>query len=308
MIVLLGNPEESPLRMVSDRLSTVSCAYAIIDQADLSKGSIEIDLTGSDACGWLRVGGRVISLQDIVSIYTRFTELDDRIDAHGDRLLPTTGGAANSILSTLVAWMEICSARVINRYSAMASNMSKPYQLQLISRHGFQIPETLVTNDPDLVTAFYREYRKVVYKSASSTRSIVRELRGEDIKRLDSILWCPTQFQRFVEGDNVRVHVVGDVTFASKILTSAVDYRYAYLEGGVSDVYGIDLSKELSWQCIELAKALDLPFAGIDLIVTPQGIPVCLEVNPSPAFSYYESRTQQPISSAVAKYLVDGYS
>jgi hypothetical protein len=32
----------------------------------------------------------------------------------------------------------------------------------------------------------------------------------------------------------------------------------------------------------------------------------CFEVNPSPAYSYYESHTGQPISAALARYLVAG--
>ena len=44
-------------------------------------------------------------------------------------------------------------------------------------------------------------------------------------------------------------------------------------------------------------------FAGIDLKITPENHVYCFEVNPSPAFSYYESQTGQAISTAVADYL-----
>jgi hypothetical protein len=37
--------------------------------------------------------------------------------------------------------------------------------------------------------------------------------------------------------------------------------------------------------------------------VTPNGDAYCLEVNPSPAFSYYEDSTGQPIAAALAAYL-----
>jgi hypothetical protein len=46
-----------------------------------------------------------------------------------------------------------------------------------------------------------------------------------------------------------------------------------------------------------------LAIAGIDLKVTRDNRVYCFEVNPSPAYSYYESNTGQPISSAVADYL-----
>jgi glutathione synthase/RimK-type ligase-like ATP-grasp enzyme len=49
-----------------------------------------------------------------------------------------------------------------------------------------------------------------------------------------------------------------------------------------------------------------LPVAGIDLRRTPEGEWYCFEVNPSPAFTYYESRTGQPIGRAIAKLLAAG--
>ena len=42
---------------------------------------------------------------------------------------------------------------------------------------------------------------------------------------------------------------------------------------------------------------------GIDLKITPDDEVYCFEVNPSPAFSYYESNTGQPISAAIARAL-----
>jgi glutathione synthase/RimK-type ligase-like ATP-grasp enzyme len=46
-----------------------------------------------------------------------------------------------------------------------------------------------------------------------------------------------------------------------------------------------------------------LVVAGIDLRRTPEGRWVCFEVNPSPAFVYYEEATGQPIGDAIAQWL-----
>jgi glutathione synthase/RimK-type ligase-like ATP-grasp enzyme len=185
----------------------------------------------------------------------------------------------------------------------MGSNFSKPYQLQLIRAHGFAVPETLVTNDPDLVLKFWREHKQIVYKSISSVRSIVHILRDEDIDRLDRILLCPTQFQAYVDGVNVRVHTVGKAVYASAIETDATDYRYAHREGREVQIYTTNIPEELAERCIRLAEDLELPFAGIDLKINAQNCAYCFEVNPSPAFSYYEEQTQQPISRSLALYL-----
>ena len=145
---------------------------------------------------------------------------------------------------------------------------------------------------------------RVVFKSISGVRSIVRELDAADLSRLDQIRWCPVQFQAFVDGTNLRIHTVGDEIFATEIASSAIDYRYSQRQTGVpSELTATDVPDDVAERCVELARGLGLPFAGIDLKVTPDGDVYRFEVNPSPAYAYYESQTGQPISSALARYL-----
>jgi glutathione synthase/RimK-type ligase-like ATP-grasp enzyme len=193
---------------------------------------------------------------------------------------------------------------VVNRIASMASNCSKPFQAQAILRHGLRIPETLITSDPQAVREFAGAVGRVVYKSISGIRSIVRELDAADLDRLEQIRWCPVQFQAFVEGRNVRVHTVGERVFATAISSGATDYRYARRQcGEPAELEAVEVTDDLAERCVALSGDLDLPFAGIDLKVTPDDEVYCFEVNPSPAYSYYESQTGQPISAALARYL-----
>jgi glutathione synthase/RimK-type ligase-like ATP-grasp enzyme len=194
---------------------------------------------------------------------------------------------------------------VVNRAAPQASNGSKPYQAQLIQRAGFLVPETLITNDPSLVLEFYREHKRIIYKSISAVRSIVQEFSAQEISRLEHIRWCPTQCQAFIPGTNLRVHVVGESVFPTAINTDATDYRYAAKQTGEhAELREVELSNEVAEKYITLARILGLPLAGIDLKVTPDDEVYCFEVNPSPAFSYYQSSTGQPISEAIARYLM----
>ena len=129
-------------------------------------------------------------------------------------------------------------------------------------------------------------------------------LEDEDEARLERIRWCPTQFQAFVEGTNLRVHTIGDEVFATAVRTEATDYRYASRQAGEpAALREVVLSDEVTEQCLQLSRSLGLEFAGIDLKVTPDDAVYCFEVNPSPAFSYYEGNAGQPISAAVARRL-----
>jgi glutathione synthase/RimK-type ligase-like ATP-grasp enzyme len=205
----------------------------------------------------------------------------------------------------LVAWMDVAPARVVNRTRLMGSNGSKPYQAQLIRRQGFRVPETLVTNDPQTVREFCAHHGRVVFKSISGIRSIVAEMSAAELERLGALHGCPVQFQAYVPGFDVRVHTIGDDVFATRIDSTGTDYRYASHngDGDGTRLSPYDIDHGLARRCRELAGALGLAFAGIDLRITPDDDVVCFEVNPSPAYSYYEAHTDQPISLAVARYL-----
>ena len=73
--------------------------------------------------------------------------------------------------------------------------------------------------------------------------------------------------------------------------------------GGTATLRAIDLSEDLAARCIALTAGLGLVFAGIDLRIGPDGTATCFEVNPSPACSFYQANTGQPIATSLARYL-----
>ena len=90
---------------------------------------------------------------------------------------------------------------------------------------------------------------------------------------------------------------------ATEIVTDAVDYRYAARDGLQTSMRPIELPDDAAQACLDLSIALDLPLCGIDLKRTDDGRYFCFEVNPSPAFTYYEEHTEQPIAMAIARHL-----
>lgn len=303
MILLCGIPTESPLAMVREELDELGLPYVEFNQRNFRLMEMEFEVAVASITGRIRVDNRDHRLEDIQGVYTRL--MDDQLvpELKHEPAHSPERQYSRALHETLTRWCEIMPGRVLNRTGPMGSNSSKPYQAQLIRQQGFSVPETIVTNNPDLVLKFHAEHKRTVYKSISGVRSIVQTLEEKDLARLDRIRWCPTQFQEFVEGTNVRVHVVGSEVFATSITTEATDYRYAHRAGKEAVLEPIDLSAELAEKCVNLAYALDLGFAGIDLKITPAHEAYCFEVNPSPAFTYYQSHTGQNIARAVARYL-----
>jgi len=204
----------------------------------------------------------------------------------------------------MASWSEMTSALVVNRLRAMATNDSKPYQLEQIRSSGFNVPETLVTTDQNEVQYFWEQHREVIYKSVSGTRSRVARLRPEHRERLANVAFCPTQFQRYIQGTDHRVHVVGDDVFTSEVISEADDYRYPGRH--TVEIRACRLPRNVEERCRLLSGALQLPVSGIDLRRTPEGVWYCFEVNPSPAFTFYERMTGQPIGRTVANLLAAG--
>ena len=303
MILLCGIPSEAPIALVVEALRGRNLPHVVFNQREFDSTGFWFSLQGGRLTGALAVGSVVVNLDEISGVYVRL--MDHRALPEFQSLAPDDPARARCqrLHDALYRWLEVAPARIVNRLGPMASNSSKPYQAQLIARHGFHVPQTVVTNDPDVVRDFLGRHDRVIYKSASGVRSIVQEFQVGDEANLDQIRWCPTQFQEFVPGVNTRVHVVGDEVFATRIETSATDYRYAARQGGETTLSAIELQHPWPERCVSLATALELPFAGIDLKLTPTGEVYCFEVNPSPGFSYYEHATGQPISDAVARHL-----
>lgn len=303
MILLCGIPSEPSLAMVGEQLNKLGVPYVIFNQRRFASMELEFEIRGGRVTGLMQSEGQIYRLEHFRGVYTRLMDPRYLPELRDEPPNSPKRQYCLALHDTLLRWYDIAPARVLSRIGPMGSNFSKPYQAQLIREHGFLVPETLITNDPDLVHEFRKRHKRVIYKSISSIRSIVQTLEDSDIDRLDHIRWCPTQFQEFVDGTNVRVHVVGIEVFATTISSDTTDYRYAYQHGGQTELQPIELSDELAEKCVKLSQALELAVSGIDLKITPDNQVFCFEVNPSPAFAYYEANTGQPIAQAIARYL-----
>jgi len=307
MILLFGVPGDTPLARVHAESIRQGHAVALIDQRAVLETEADV-VFGSEVEGTIRIRGQVIDLSSVTAVYLRPYGLDQLPALQGlDRHGPEWRHAMN-FTETVTAWTELSPALVVNRLSAMASNGSKPYQSRLIRSHGFETPVTLVTTDPEAVREFWLRHGTVIYKSISGVRSIVTRLTADHVERLSLLRWCPTQFQQYIPGNDYRVHVVGEETFGAEIVSEADDYRYAGRKGFEVKLRVWQPPSELAERCRSLARMLGLHVAGIDLRYHPSGRWFCFEVNPSPAFTYYQDETGQPIDAAVARLLIRGYN
>jgi len=305
MILVCGGLADIVTELVCSRLEAMRLPYRLLDLGRYPEG-FELAWTwnGDEVEGFIRSADWTLDLAAVRGVFVRYLGLDGHAPF---QCLPA--GHENAALaesqSALMALLETIRCPVANRASASMSNCSKPYQALLVRRSGLLTPPTLVTNDPDAVLEFYEACgRQVIFKSLSGVRSTVRCLDEHDLARLPLLRHGPAQFQKFLPGDNIRVHTVGPLAVATRIRSGAVDYRYASRQGSSADLEPTELPDAVRESCVRLARSMGLLLSGIDLKETPEGEYYCFEVNPSPGFAYYEQHTGQPISAVLIEQLL----
>ena len=292
-VLLWGVADDPPLCAVRRELQARGIPHRLVDQRRLGTVGLELDAEPGGVTGRLRLAGERIDLRAFGALYARPVLARQR-EADDSEL---------ALERRLYAWANTCDALVVNRPSSAASNDSKPDQLEAIRRYGFAVPETLVTTSPDAARAFVARHGAVICKSVGRIRSVVSRVDETWLRRLDAVACFPTQFHAWNDGVDWRVHVVGDAVFACEIRCSADDYRAAARHGVAVDVRAAALPPAVAARCRALSAGLGLHLAGIDLRRAPDGGWTCFEVNPSPAFTYYEAVSGQGLTAAVAGLL-----
>lgn len=299
MILIWGIPSEPPVHLAVEAARRLDVEHVIVNQRNAANDDINFDVASGE--GILNVAGDQISLSGIDGVYVRIMEPSRIPELRNGKTDQRERGEA--FHEMLLAWVDSATCRVANPTRPMASNGSKPYQSQIIAECGFEVPETLVTNDPATVLEFEAAHGPLVFKSTSSIRSIVTRLDPAAKGRLDHIRRLPVQFQAQEHGPDVRVHVVGETVLAAEASTDAVDYRYASRGGEEVTLRPVDIPEEVARRCVRLSAELALPFCGVDLMRRPDDSWVCFEVNPSPGYSWYEQEAGLPIAETLVAWL-----
>jgi glutathione synthase/RimK-type ligase-like ATP-grasp enzyme len=198
---------------------------------------------------------------------------------------------------------------------AIARAERKPYQLAIAAQLGFEIPDTIITNNPPPVVEMARRHQ-LIAKAISSGYVASPEgnqaiftsaLRPEDLKELDGLAHAPVAFQELVDKvSDIRVTVVAGEVFAAEILSqerqsSRIDWR------ATDDPHlrhrRHELPTEIADLCREIVNHLGLTFGAIDLALRADGTYVFFEINPNGEWVWLEDQLGFPISDRIAQWL-----
>lgn len=207
---------------------------------------------------------------------------------------------------------ESMEALWINSPARDAAASHKPYQLALAQRLGLEIPQTMMTSDPEEARAFWRECDgDVIYKqfiALPEAWSETRKLGDVETKVADeTIRLAPVIFQRHVAAvADLRVTIIGDEVFAAAVDVRDLEYDVDVRLNLDTKYVAHDLADDVSDKLRAMMRRLGLVYGAIDLRLTEDGRYVFLEINPAGQFLYVEEQTGQPITAALAARLAAG--
>jgi glutathione synthase/RimK-type ligase-like ATP-grasp enzyme len=211
------------------------------------------------------------------------------------------------------ALMTVMDVLWVNHPQCHVRANSKAAQLYVARQVGLEIPPTIVTNDPHEVRRFIGQVDgPVVYKAHSQTLNLepgmalyTGVVTEQSLQQLELIQTSPGVFQKYVtKSYEVRATVVGEQIFAVRIdsqahAETAIDWRRRPFDLDKP----VDLPADVQAKMHALMRAFGLNYGAFDLIVTPDGRHVFLEVNPAGQYLWVEAATKLPITAALVDLL-----
>jgi hypothetical protein len=267
----------------------------------LKRGGERLDLTRCTA-GWLRRPNKPLAPGHIADPLLRTYAEEECM-----RILQDTWNALD------IPWLP-------GPIHAIRRADNKQLQLQLATQLGMEIPPTLVTSDPDEFLEFYRQHGgHLIDKFPSTTMAASQRTGGtlmrytqavttRDVGYARRLRHSPMLFQAQVpKRFELRITVVGDQVLAAEIHSQAtrrtqLDWRH--YDWGHTPYRVHHLPEPLRRACLAMVASLGLRFGAIDMIVTPDGRYVFLEINPNGQWLWIQDETGLPIAEAICTTLL----
>jgi MvdD-like protein with pre-ATP grasp domain len=319
MILILTAPDDVHADAVGEKLEFRSASFVRFDPAVYPVSARITARTGRGSAGGLLEADEQairLPLETVSVVWYRRPGIPaaHRFTSRGTGLA-VVEMAANGLSDV---WQWIDADWVPARPDALRTAAWKLAQLRAAAHVGFEIPATLLTNDPDALIRFYREYEgQVVSKRVPGSMLDADEspfcrytepVGTRDIGYATAVRFSPLLIQAAVAKRlEVRVTVVGESVFPVMIDSQATNHtrydwrRYDHLR----TPYRLhELPPSVEGHCRSVTQLLGLRFSTIDLIQDPTGRYVFIELNPNGQFLWVEQATGLRIADAVAELLV----
>lgn len=278
---------------------------------------------GGDGCGAVfRLDGQELSLDEVRVVWLRrwhqFARYqaplpgrlpgpENRVRSHMVRELMAVTGGVSTLLDG-ADWLTRMEDAGLNKLAALRAAV----------RAGLEVPATLVTNHRDELLRFMDAHPRVVTKCVSDAERFTWRGRGwglytAEVTRADAEgapeRFFPSLFQEMVEKEyELRVFYLDGRCWPMAIFSqndgeTRVDFR-VYNRARPNRTVPARIPDAVRDAIVRLMEALGLVTGSLDLVRTPAGRHVFLEVNPGGQFGMVSEPCNYYLEREVARYLL----
>jgi ribosomal protein S6--L-glutamate ligase len=211
---------------------------------------------------------------------------------------------------SMMEHLESSGTVVVNPTIAYQRTRDKYSMIFALAGAGLPVPKTCVTEMAHWAYRMSRTFRGVVYKPIAGSLGFGSmsfsdvDMAFNAYKRLER-LGQPIYLQEYLKKSSrdIRAFVVGDEVLASiSRVARAGEWRTNVAQGGRAK--SIKLSEELEELARKAVDALELMYAGVDILETREG-PVLLELNASPSWQGLQKATGVDVAQELVQFAVN---
>jgi hypothetical protein len=232
--------------------------------------------------------------------------------------------AVQQARSTLNALYALIGDRWLSHPESMRAASDKVWQMLRAAAAGLEVPDTVIGNDVDRVAEFHSGnvrlgrgtavkslwvHTPVSYDGGLRVPLTTKWPENVDQDQVDAIRLTPAVFQGYVPKQReIRAVVIGGQVFAASVDSQAIPEARHDVRGAAGKVKHepYDLPRDVRGALLELVRGLGLRFCSADLILTPEGRHVFLDLNPNGQWLWLELEAGLPLSAAMADLLAAG--
>jgi hypothetical protein len=194
----------------------------------------------------------------------------------------------------------------------------KALQLAEASKAGLKTPRTLISNRPAKAAAFIDQLGETECAIKPLIPTGVQNEEGYRLPLtttlpkghpLDSVALAPNIFQPYVsKAAELRCVVIGKKIFSAKINSQANASTSKDWRGGDYQMEPFSLPEQVETSLLRLMDSFGINFASQDMILTPEGEFVFLELNPNGQWLWLERDLGFPLVANMVDLLTTQYS
>jgi glutathione synthase/RimK-type ligase-like ATP-grasp enzyme len=279
--------------------------------------SVSLEINDGRITGELRTADHQVHLDDVCAAWYRRSRnlYMGPISRTSEKLEDYVKTQSTATVVAVCAGLQ--SFWVSHPFSLRVAEV-KALQLAKAAEAGLKTPHTLISNDPSQASTFVGALGDTQCAIKPLVAVGVTDEHGYRLPltttlpaghSLESVAFAPTMLQPYVEkAFELRCVVMGDKIFAAKMDSQASEDSRIDWRGGNPEHEVFELPPQVQAALHRLMDSFGLNFASLDMIVTPEGEFVFLELNPNGQWLWLEHELGLPLVATMADLLMTDHT